>query len=185
MELYEVLNQMMQDNLAASQPTNLCIGTVTAVDPLEITISTDMGPLKSQILYLTSAVIEKKIPILEHYHTTKGFRHNHTVDGLSHSHSGGEEGDTGPALEGSYPTGDGLTPDAYDSDKKLPRDKIICYENGKPLPVKDGFIILNKALEKGDRVLLLRVQSGQKFVVLSRVFEQKEASNGNSSNQRR
>jgi len=184
MELSDVLRQMMQDTMAASQPTNLCIGTVTSAEPLEVTISTDMGPLKSQVLYLTSAVIEKKLPILEHYHTTKGFRHTHTVSGLSHSHSA-EEGDTGPALEGEYHTGDGLVQDAFDSDKKLLEAEIVCYEHGKPLPVKDGFIILNRALEQGDRVLLLRVQNGQKFIILSRVFEQKEASNGNPSNQRR
>lgn len=183
MELCDVLNQMIQENLVASQPTNLCIGTVTSVEPLEVTISTDMEPLKSQVLYLTAAVIEKKLPILEHYHTTKGFRHAHTVSGLSHSHSA-NEGDTGPALEGEYPTSDGLAQDAFDSDKKLIKAEIVCYEYGKPLPVKDGFIILNRALEQGDRVLLLRVQNGQKFIILSRVFEQKEAFNGNPSNQR-
>ena len=184
MELSEVLQQMMQDTMAASQPANLCIGTVTAAEPLEVTISTGMGPLKSQVLYLTASVVEKKIPILEHYHTTKGFRHNHVLPSLSHTHSGGE-GDTGPALEEEYATGDGLVQDAFDSDKKLLKTEIICYEHGKPLPVKDGFIILNRALEKGDKVLLLRVQNGQKFIILSRVFEQKEASNGNSPNQRR
>ena len=42
MELSDVLNQMMRENLRASQPTNLCIGTVTSADPLEITVSTDM-----------------------------------------------------------------------------------------------------------------------------------------------
>jgi len=48
---------------------------------------------------------------------------------------------------------------------------IICYEHGKALPVKDGYIILNRALEAGDEVLLLRVQHGQKFIVLSRTFK--------------
>ena len=47
----------------------------------------------------------------------------------------------------------------------------MCWEDGKKLPVKDGFIILNRRLEEGDRVLLLRVQHGQKFIVLSRIFE--------------
>ena len=42
MELKDVLQQMMQQSQAAMQPTDLCIGTVDAVDPLEITISTAM-----------------------------------------------------------------------------------------------------------------------------------------------
>lgn len=49
-------------------------------------------------------------------------------------------------------------------------NSIACLENGQTLPVENGYIILNRALEVGDKVLLLRVQSGQKYIVLSRVF---------------
>ena len=45
-----------------------------------------------------------------------------------------------------------------------------CIENGKSLPIEGGYMILNKKLEVGDKVLLLRVQHGQQFIVLSRVF---------------
>ena len=48
---------------------------------------------------------------------------------------------------------------------------ITCYENGQALP-NDGFITLNRGLELGDKVLMLRVQHGQKYVVLSRVFQE-------------
>lgn len=58
------------------------------------------------------------------------------------------------------------------SEDSLMQSDIVCQENGQPLPVENGYIILNRALEVGDRVLLLRVQSGQKFIVLSRVFEE-------------
>lgn len=57
------------------------------------------------------------------------------------------------------------------SEDNLMQSNIICYENGTALPVENGYIILNRALEVGDKVLLLRVQNGQKFVVLSRVME--------------
>lgn len=133
MELKDVLYQMMDNNRNASQPADLRVGTVTAVGPLEITINTAMAPLRAGILLLTSAVVEKKIPILQHNHTNP------------------EGGNTGDALLQS---------------------QIVCQENGQPLPVENGYIILNRALEVGDKVLLLRVQSGQKFIVLSRVFEE-------------
>lgn len=132
MELKDVLYQMMNDHQNATQPADLRVGTVTAVNPLEITINTSMAPLKAGILLLTEPVVEKKIPILQHLHST-------------------------PA---------GL------SDERLLESQIICYEHGKPLPVEDGYIILNRALEVGDKVLLMRVQNGQKFIILSRVFEQ-------------
>ena len=48
-------------------------------------------------------------------------------------------------------------------------------EDGKKLPVRDGYIILNRGLEAGDKVLLMRVMRGQQFVVLSRIFERRGA----------
>lgn len=49
-------------------------------------------------------------------------------------------------------------------------DDIVCYENGEALPVENGYIILNRALEVGDKVIMVKVQHGQKFIVLSRAF---------------
>lgn len=43
---------------------------------------------------------------------------------------------------------------------------IACTENGETLP--SGTI--SEALSEGDKVLLLRVESGQSFVVLSRLY---------------
>lgn len=131
MELKDVLYQMMAESQKAAQPAEFRVGTVTAVDPLEITINTSMAPLRQGVLILTAAVVEKKIPVLQHNHTCP----------------------------------DGTTSNA------LLINQIICQENGEALPVENGYIILNRALEVGDTVVLLRVQNGQKFIVLSRVFD--------------
>ena len=37
--------------------------------------------------------------------------------------------------------------------------------------MEDGYIVLNRGLAAGDKVLLLRVMRGQQFVILSRIFE--------------
>ena len=66
MELKDILQQMMWQTMRASQPTDLQVGTVTSASPLEITISPTMAPLRSGVLYLTSAVVEKKITALSH-----------------------------------------------------------------------------------------------------------------------
>ena len=57
-----------------------------------------------------------------------------------------------------------------ESEDNLLQNAIVCYEDGKALPVQNGYIILNRALEVGDKVLLLRVMGGKRFIVLSRVF---------------
>ena len=48
---------------------------------------------------------------------------------------------------------------------------VSCLENGQPVAQQDGYLVLNRALETGDKVLLLRVLHGQKFIVLSRIME--------------
>ncbi len=160
MELKDVLYQMMQENAAAGQPTDLRVGTVTSEEPLEITINPAMAPLRRRQLYLTEPVVEKKIPVLTHKHYISTLTHTHTAPG----------GATGPALEGSYLGEDSLVSEGFNA--TLQDQDIVCWENGKELPIEDGFIILNRKLETGDKVLLLRVQSGQKFIVLSRIFEE-------------
>lgn len=129
MTLAETLYQMMQENRLSGQPADLKTGTVTGTEPLEITTNPQMAPLRREVLYLTQAVVEKKIPVLAHTHTVGGAQ-------------------TEQAL-----------------------GQVACLENGAALPVSDGYITLNRALAVGDRVLLLRVQNGQKFIVLSRIFE--------------
>jgi hypothetical protein len=138
MELKDILQQMMQESMKSAQLADLQIGTVTAVNPLEIMISASMAPLRESVLYLTSSVVEKKIPVLGHIHTIT----------VHDSYTGGGAADCDSALS-----------------------NIVCYENGTAMPVEKGYIIINRALAAGDKVLLLRVQSGQKFIVLSRVFE--------------
>lgn len=53
----------------------------------------------------------------------------------------------------------------------LLKNEIICKEHGENLPVENGYIILNRRLEKEDKVLLLKVRKGQKFIILSRIFK--------------
>lgn len=145
MTLLEVLQQISDQTVGATQPTDLFVGTVTAVDPLEIQTDIYQAPLRKEVLLLTESVIEKKI-LLEH---------THKISTLSHSHSAEVAIERG--LTGTYTTQKGL-------------DGVAVYENGTALPIVDGYAILNKGLEVGDKVMMISVQHGQKFIVLSRLF---------------
>lgn len=140
MTLLETLQMINGQSMHAAQLSDLLIGTVTNASPLEITTDVSQAALRREVLYLTEAVIEKKIDTLKHDHY------------VLHSHSipNGSTGATGvclPALE-----------------------DVKCYENGRALPTDASSITLNEGLKLGDKVLLLSVQHGQKFVVLSRLF---------------
>ena len=158
MELIDALLMTSSRAAAATQPCVMEIGTVTTVNPLSVTRDVAQAPLTEAVLLLTESVVEKKIPVLDHIHHINTLSHSHTCP----------DGGTSTNLTGSYPTLTSLVSEGANSDQT---QNIICYEHGKPLPIKDGFIILNRALEVGDRVLLLKVQKGQKFIILSRVFE--------------
>jgi len=69
-----------------------------------------------------------------------------TLSGLRHTHTI-PTGSSGPALENA-----------------------ACTEHGKVLPSSGGAVTLNRALAAGDKVLLLRVEQGQRYVVLSRLY---------------
>lgn len=178
MDLVDTLHGIVERSMDAYGLSDLAMGVVTKVNPLEITVRESMAPLPAEVLRLTAAVVEKKIPLLAHRHVTSGFRHGHSIPGLSHAHSA-PEGATGPALEGEYQTGQALAPDAYPSDERL--ENIVCYEHGKPLPVEGGYIILNRGLSVGDKVLMLRVARGQQFIILSRIFEGGGSSGGTAT----
>ena len=158
MDLVDALVMVSNEQNKASQPCDMEIGTVSSVKPLTVERDIAQAPLNEAVLILTEAVVEKKIPILDHIHH---------INSLGHSHSC-PDGGTSTDLTGSYPTLKSLMSEGANSDQA---QNIICYEHGKPLPIKDGFIILNRALEVGDKVLMLRVQHGQKFIILSRIFE--------------
>lgn len=127
-ELIDVMQGIIGNYCSGSGMTDIAFGTVSKVDPLQVTLVDTMLPIPTAALHLTESVVEKKIPLLKHGHTIS-------------------EGSCQPALE-----------------------NIMCYENENPLPVKDGYIILNRGLETGDKVLMLRVKNGQAYIVLSRVF---------------
>ena len=125
--LYDALKMTALTAVEATQPCDMVIGTVTSINPLEIKTSASSPPLRSQVLYLTSAVVEKTMTTLSH---------NHTVNGDT----------TSTELQ-----------------------NVVVTENGTALP-NSGSITINRGLSVGDKVLMMKVQKGQKFIVLSRIF---------------
>lgn len=162
MTLLDAILQIATQNQSSMQPTDLETGTVTGESPLEITKDVHQQALKQEVLYLTESVIEKKIPILQHNHWINTLGHNHTCP----------DGATSTDLTGRYLTEPySLVSEGFDSSEQA--QNIVCWEHGEELPIEDGFIILNRKLEVGDKVLLLSVAHGQKYIILSRIFEHK------------
>lgn len=79
MDLYKSLLKMVDNSINSRIFTDLTIGTVESIDPLEIAIM-DGGPvLNESSLLLTESVIRKEIRIKPHLHYFEEdhFKHNH------------------------------------------------------------------------------------------------------------
>lgn len=127
MELLDVVNQIVFNALQAYQPTDLVIGTVQSVSPLAVKLETNQAVIRQEVLFRTDAVVERKIKIEKHAHSTS-------------------EGTT-----------------------SLAKSEVTSFIDGKAQAEVGGYIILNKGLAAGDKVLLLSVQQGQKYIILSRI----------------
>lgn len=137
----ELIRKIISEFLTNAKLTDMEVGTVTSIEPLEIQLIQTMLPLPRECLYLTGNVIEKTIDKLEHTHQYY-------------------DSDTGEGASGSA---------TRTTDPALVNYQVM--EDGKPLGYnKDGKMIINKGLEVGDRVLLLRVREGQKYIVLNRLY---------------
>ena len=57
MNLLDALQMVSSQNMSASQPSDLETGTVTGVNPLEVTRDIQQQALRQEVLYLTESVV--------------------------------------------------------------------------------------------------------------------------------
>lgn len=79
---------------------------------------------------------------------------------------------TEPVVEKKIPVLQHTHLDSRNGQTTAALKSVQAVEAGATLPVEGGYILLNRGLAVGDRVVLLRVLHGQKYLVLSRVFEE-------------
>lgn len=151
----------------STNPVLFTYGTVTGVDPLRIRIDESTIEFGGESLILTANVVEKTVTIQQHTHGENEML-----------------ADIASAAVSSAPGAVTFTPGAnVGSGLTLKHKHTIettvvdasCVEHGEELPTnKDDeriVVTINRALKKGDRVVMLRVCSGQEYIILSRVFE--------------
>lgn len=137
-ELVRAVKRAAVDAVRAEAPVAVCFGTVTGVNPLQITVDQKkiLGP--AQII-LTGRVMELAVEMTVD-HETEAISHEHTVTGRAQEASAHSHAVTGTAnsMEHSHP-----------------------YKGRKSFTVHLGLNI-------GERVILLRCDGGQKYIVLDR-----------------
>lgn len=172
--LLTVIQEIAVKAVQSTVPVQYCFGTVTNESPLKIRINDGTIEISGNSILLTEPVVEKKITIQKHTHKigTVG-THTHTITELPVT----PPPPAPPTPPIGTVSGATLVPNEINAETTV-IDTVLdakCTEHGVDLPVDSNteriVFTTNRKLEKGDKVLMMRVSSGQKFIVLSRIFE--------------
>lgn len=149
MSISGAIKEITQNVIKTSDLTDLSIGTVMSTNPLEISISPDMPNIPAAALLLTDSVIEKKFVIQPHIHQLPNLSHLHTTP----------NGNSGVSLGGTLYTNNAVQWGTF-------------YNNNveQDIDEANNTIYLNKGLQVGNRVLMLKIMGGQNYLVLSKII---------------
>lgn len=173
--LLTTIQSIAVNAVKSTNPMEYCFGTVTSADPLKIRLNDSTIEISGNSILLTEPVVEKKITIQKHTHKIGATiaNHTHVVTPASPLAVTGAvpAGTTPVTAAGNVPATTDFNKDTTIIDTVL---SAVCTEFNSDLPVdsdNDRIVITtNRGLEKDDKVIMLRVSSGQRFIVLSRIF---------------
>ena len=138
-DLVQCMRKTAVESIEANKPAGVYFGTVTSVAPLKITIEQKLT-LEAPQLVLARNVTEHQIDMTVWHETELEEDHVHNYF----------DQDTGMGAMGSA---------RRDTDSTSHKH---AYEGRKTFTVHKGLLV-------GERVILLRVQGGQKYIVIDRI----------------
>lgn len=169
--LVELIKQAAIEAVNASDPAAFYFGTVTSENPLSINVEQKMD-LTSEFLILTNAVKDYVVEMTVDHQTEKvslNANHSHSADSTS-----SVDGTCDVTIENT------VTPDTTKVDSKATAslnltsnvDVSISTQNidlshSHSYKGKKKFTVHN-GLKKGEKVVMIKLQGGQKFIVLDR-----------------
>lgn len=140
-ELTKAIKKAALEAMESSKPVNVCFGTVESVTPLTINVEQKMI-LGEKQLVLCRSVTEYTTMVTVQWETEKEeVTHKHQLKNITD--------DSGDKITSAY---------TEIQDKKHKHD----IEGTKQMT-------MHNALEKGEEVILIRQQEGQKYIVIDRV----------------
>lgn len=179
--IVEIIKQAACEANEATKPMNLLIGVVTSESPLVITIEQRL-PLSDEFLILTKHVTDHYVDMTVS-HSTKdksisGLAHSHSYEGTTletsiDGHTHDVQGDKGSVTSGEAKEGTTSHTHFYGGTTGLAFNNSNVDETTKHYHDYKGTkkILLHYGLKQGESVLLIRMQGGQKYVVLDRIGE--------------
>lgn len=174
--LLQVIQSIAVNAVNASNPASLCFGTVTNESPLEIRLNESTLTISGDAILLTESVVERKLTIDKHLHTLPDNvkKHTHPVNGNFNGTVGGAA--ASGTVNGNASASTDIGDKTDNTVLSVHWDEFGVSLDDKQITSSDEKveIILTRKLEKDDKVIMLRLMGGQKFLVLSRVFKRED-----------
>lgn len=182
--LLTTIQSIAVNAVKSTNPVEYCFGTITSVNPLKVRLNESTLEVWGDTLMLTSAVVERKLTIKKHTHQIGTTLATHT-----HPFSGNFNGTMTPPVPPATLVGvvnGSVSPSSDIQSTTEIVDTVLdafVNEHGDTdnhLPVESDndkiVVTINRGLQVDDKVIMLRVCGGQKFVILSRVFKRDDES---------
>lgn len=175
--LATVLLNAFGDYLKSLDLTDLRIGTVATVNPLSITINTQMAPIPSVALIPLLPVRDIFLQINGHTHPLENMSHSHEVTVTGSATTTVALNDLSPPqpeLEHTHDvtvtsTGETSVWSPDEDETGVGDENAVFYIDGVAQPVEGNRVYFNKGLVVGDKVYMLAVENGNRFLILSKV----------------
>ena len=139
-QFLNTLKKAAQQAIEESTPSTILFGTVTSISPLNINVEQKMN-LTSEFLILTKNVVDYETEMTINW-STEIINQN-----MNHSHDVSVTGEASVSI-GQY-------------------SKDLSHSHGIKGRKK---VTIHNALKNGDKVILIRQQGGQKYVVLDKIY---------------
>jgi len=140
-ELLNTIKQAATEAVEAGSPVNVCFGKVTSASPLQILVDQKMTLTPSQLILARNVTEYTTMVTVQWTSEKENENHKHQLKNIST--------DDGAKIVSAY------TENQY---SKHTHD----VEGTKQMTI-------HNALEQGEEVIMLRMQGGQKYIVLDRI----------------
>lgn len=161
-DMHELIKKIALAVVEESKPTAVLFGEVTSVSPLKITIDQKLT-LDENFLILTNNVRDHKVDMTFDFSTK-----SKTLDG-NHSHDTQSSGDISVTskLKPEQP-GTVIENEVTNTSSTSISEAKINLTHSHDIKGKTT-VTVHYGLKKGEKVILIRYNKGQKFLVLDRV----------------
>lgn len=162
-ELLQTIKKAAKEAVDSSNPCGILFGTVISTNPLQINVEQKMT-LDRQFLILTKNVIDYEVDVSMNWDTnSKSLNANH-----NHSVTGDISINSNATISPNENNAKITITNETQSNLSIEQKNINLSHSHKVEGTKK--LTIHNALNNGDKVILIQIQGGQKYVVLDKVY---------------